>query len=280
MFAAAVPANAANFSAVSSTVTTFTAGSTSPVFTVSATQASANATTISDFSVEVPGWTTGLQTCSTNPATANNPSACGITFNINGTPAAASVYNQTAASGLFQIQLTTPTVYSTGTVYTVIFAAGAWNTPVGTPSMTAKVWKTGSLVVDQGSVAFTSNASVTFDANGGTGTMANQLAATSTVLNSNTFTNAGYSFGGWATSQQLAAAGTVAYANGASFPFRAASSTLYAIWTASSGGSTATPTATESGLASTGADLTPSGIAVFLMLAGAAFVLTRRVRQH
>ncbi len=68
---------------------------------------------------------------------------------------------------------------------------------------------------------------VTFNANGGTGTMANQTAATATALTSNAFTRAGYTFAGWNT---IAGGGGTAYANGASFPF-SANTTLYAQWT-------------------------------------------------
>ena len=67
---------------------------------------------------------------------------------------------------------------------------------------------------------------VTFDANSGSGSMADQSAAGSTALTSNSFTRQAYSFAGWNT----AADGSGdAYANGASYAF-AASATLYAQW--------------------------------------------------
>jgi uncharacterized repeat protein (TIGR02543 family) len=73
-----------------------------------------------------------------------------------------------------------------------------------------------------------SNSTVTFDANGGTGTMSNQSASSSTALTSNSFSRTGYTFAGWNT----AANGTgTAYADGASYPFTS-STTLYAQWTA------------------------------------------------
>ena len=76
---------------------------------------------------------------------------------------------------------------------------------------------------------------VTFNANGGTGSIPNQSASTATPLTLNTnalnttaFTRSGYAFGGWATIPT----GTVAaYADGASYPFKA-SATLYATWVA------------------------------------------------
>ncbi|MCX6413710.1 MAG: InlB B-repeat-containing protein [Actinobacteria bacterium] len=80
-----------------------------------------------------------------------------------------------------------------------------------------------------GTGLFTYAPTVTFDANGGTGSMSAQSASTATALTSNSFTRTGYAFAGWNT----VAGGTgTAYANGASFPF-SASATLYAQWTAS-----------------------------------------------
>ncbi len=68
---------------------------------------------------------------------------------------------------------------------------------------------------------------VTFDANGGTGSMAAQSSNTARALTTNTLTRSGYVFTGWATTP----GGSVAYANGASFPF-SANTTLYAVWAA------------------------------------------------
>lgn len=71
---------------------------------------------------------------------------------------------------------------------------------------------------------------VTFNSNGGTGTMTAQSATSATALTSNTFTRSGYTFAGWNTSAN--GSGT-SYSNGASYPF-STSTTLYAQWTASS----------------------------------------------
>ena len=68
---------------------------------------------------------------------------------------------------------------------------------------------------------------ITFNANGGSGAMANQSASSATAINANTFTRTGYTFAGWNTAAN--GSGT-AYANSASFPFTA-STTLYAQWT-------------------------------------------------
>jgi uncharacterized repeat protein (TIGR02543 family) len=71
------------------------------------------------------------------------------------------------------------------------------------------------------------NYTVTFNANGGTGTMANQtFTVAGATLTRNTFTRAGRTFGGWATT---AAGTTVAYADAARIS-TAGNVTLYAIW--------------------------------------------------
>ena len=72
------------------------------------------------------------------------------------------------------------------------------------------------------------NHTVTFNANGGTGTMSTQTANVPTALTTNTFTRAGYTFSGWNTAAD--GSGT-AYADGATYSF-AADITLYAQWTA------------------------------------------------
>lgn len=86
---------------------------------------------------------------------------------------------------------------------------------------------TNSLYIQSYSITYVpSGKTVTFDANGGTGTMTNQTASSATNLTSNAFTRTGYTFAGWATT----AGGVVAYADGASYPFTA-DATLYAQWT-------------------------------------------------
>ena len=73
------------------------------------------------------------------------------------------------------------------------------------------------------------NFTVTFDANGGSGSMSNQTASSSTALTTNTLTRAGFTFAGWNTAAD--GSGT-AYADGASFAF-SVDDTLYAQWTSS-----------------------------------------------
>jgi uncharacterized repeat protein (TIGR02543 family) len=67
---------------------------------------------------------------------------------------------------------------------------------------------------------------VTFNENGGSGSMAPQYSLTSTTLNTNTFTRNGFRFTGWNTDQN--GTGTP-YADQAIFPFTA-NTTLFAQW--------------------------------------------------
>jgi hypothetical protein len=70
---------------------------------------------------------------------------------------------------------------------------------------------------------------ITFNANGGSGTMTAQSIASgaSAALSANTFTKTGESFAGWATT----ATGSVSYPDRASYTMGSSSVTLYAIWT-------------------------------------------------
>ena len=69
---------------------------------------------------------------------------------------------------------------------------------------------------------------VTFDANGGSGAMTGQVAASSTGLTTNTFTRDGFNFAGWNTAADGSGTG---YAAGASYDFTS-DETVYAQWTA------------------------------------------------
>ena len=72
------------------------------------------------------------------------------------------------------------------------------------------------------------NVTVTFNANGGTGTMTDQTISynTSTRLKQNEFTREGYTFQGWATT----ADGSVAYDDEGLVTFKRRTTTLYAVW--------------------------------------------------
>lgn len=91
----------------------------------------------------------------------------------------------------------------------------------GAASTTSPTW---SFITGTGGPSHT----VTFNANGGSGTMSPQVANTATALKANTFTRTGYAFSGWNTD----AGGTgTSYADGAVYSFTE-DITLYAQWTA------------------------------------------------
>jgi uncharacterized repeat protein (TIGR02543 family) len=71
---------------------------------------------------------------------------------------------------------------------------------------------------------------VTFNANGGSGSMTTQSENTTTALIANSFTHSGFTFSGWNTQ---ANGGGTAYAGGANYGF-GANVTLYAQWAAAS----------------------------------------------
>ena len=76
---------------------------------------------------------------------------------------------------------------------------------------------------------YSSGNTLQYNANGGSGTMANSSGTGTITLSANTYTKSGCAFQGWATSQANANAGTVTYADGASYNL-SADATLYAVW--------------------------------------------------
>jgi uncharacterized repeat protein (TIGR02543 family) len=68
---------------------------------------------------------------------------------------------------------------------------------------------------------------VTFNANGGTGTMPSETESSATALTPNTFTRAGYTFNGWNTAQNASGEG---FADRQQYSF-SSSTTLFAEWT-------------------------------------------------
>jgi len=112
----------------------------------------------------------------------------------------------------------------------------------------------------QWTVGSATTATITFNANGGTGTMAPETESVATALSLNTFSRTGYTFNDWNTTSN--GSGT-SYENGATYAF-ATSVTLYAQWTAMSptGTFTGTTTPNWSGY------VLPSNTAIFTGAAG------------
>lgn len=94
---------------------------------------------------------------------------------------------------------------------------------VGTANVTlTAVWKVKEAIVE--------TYTLSYNKNGGSGdAMDNTVGAGSISLRKNTYTQSGYVFIGWATSLGNAAAGTVAYLDGASYTL-SANAELFAVW--------------------------------------------------
>jgi uncharacterized repeat protein (TIGR02543 family) len=144
--------------------------------------------------------------------------------------------NDTKTVFTFTSPVQIPGSSSVNILYTYDLGAGI----VGGNTLTAQLAATTDAVTGSG-IVVSSNSSgvsspitvdavtntVTFNANGGTGTMIAESENTSTALTANTFTYTGYNFNGWNT----AAGGTgTHYADGATYDF-SADMTLYAQWT-------------------------------------------------
>ena len=154
-----------------------------------------------------------------------------ITYNLNG---GANPVSPAPATG-FTIEssaITLPTPTKTG--YT--FAGWKENSNLsGDTHTTIPASSTGNKVYYAKWTPITYT--VTYNANGGTGTTDNSSHTydATKVLTSNGFSKTGYTFGGWATSQANADAGTVAYTDGQSVSnlssTQGATVELFAIWT-------------------------------------------------
>ena len=71
---------------------------------------------------------------------------------------------------------------------------------------------------------------LSFNSNGGAGTMPDSTQTGTHALPSNTFTKPGSEFAGWATSSTNANRQIIAYTDGASFEYGGSNITLYAVW--------------------------------------------------
>ena len=124
---------------------------------------------------------------------------------------------------------------------------------------------------------------VSFNANGGTGTMTNQSGSATSALNVNSYSKSGFAFSGWNTSAD--GSGTT-YTDGADFPFDSAA-TLYAVWTAEPAANTSSTTSTTASsedparLVLTGSLVGPLGLAGSLVLfLGMTMVAARRMKRE
>lgn len=270
----ATPAYAADSAVIS--VTSFTGRELAPAFTLSYTFNATHTDTSNTFSVDL-GQLALPTTCTTTPSP--TWSDCGVTTfsftdgnNANVSTTAMTVRKYRTSTIVF----TSPygVQFAGMKSLNVSFAASTLRA-TSVVGSTAAVFNFHDWDL---SAAYTVTApnsySVTFDPNNGSGSMATQSTNAVTALSNNTYTRAGYTFGGWATSQANADAGTVAYADGADYDFLAAT-TLYAIWTATGGSSSS-----GNGLANTGFSAAPYlALGCSLVLFGLSLVLYPRRRE-
>ena len=150
-----------------------------------------------------------------------------LTFNTNGAASGSPSISSITDTGTATVLLPTvgsmiKTGYSflgwsaSSTSSTATYLPGASYVSTGTTTLYA-IWSANSYAI-------------TFNANGATGSMANEaiVAGTAKALTTNTLTRTGYTFTGWNT---LAAGGGTAYVAGATVTLYA-NLTLYAQWTA------------------------------------------------
>jgi uncharacterized repeat protein (TIGR02543 family) len=122
-----------------------------------------------------------------------------------------------------------PTALSTNTFTRTGYSFSGWNTAAngsGTSYANGATYNFSTDVTLYAQWTALPNHTVTFNSNGGTGTMNNQVANVPTALSTNTFTRKGYLFNGWNTAAN--GSGT-SYTNGATYNF-SADVTLYAQW--------------------------------------------------
>ena len=179
--------------------------------------------TDSDTSGDIGTWTYTLTVTNaivqTSPTTGVTTASASRTFN----PGSIIVTNNTGAVTFVTTFPSTGLGVTGGGVVTTkgTLVAGSY-TVSGTDSDTSGDIGTWTYTLTVSNPAVT----VTFDANGGKGTMTAERHNTSTALTSNRFTRTGYTFVDWNTAANGSGA---TYANGAMYPFTK-STTLFAQW--------------------------------------------------
>jgi uncharacterized repeat protein (TIGR02543 family) len=178
-----------------------------------------------------------------------------VTYNANGGNGAPTAASQNYTFGAANLALTTK-----GTLSRTGYTFGGWNTlatGLGTNYLESASYKpTASIILYAKWTAGTF--AVTFNANSGTGTQITNLsitAGTGITLTANTYTRAGYTFGGWNT---LADGTGTAYANSASVTLFG-DTTIYAQWVVVKPGA---PSVTATSAGNTTATVTVTGAAV------------------
>lgn len=112
-----------------------------------------------------------------------------------------------------------------GTTITITFAPNSLSFPSGFgPYVNIATYE--SAAIDRGQAQVSLSYTISYDANGGTGTMASHGAQSSTNVSANTFTRTGYVFGSWNTAAD--GTGTTKYENSPNYLY--SDTTLFAQW--------------------------------------------------
>jgi hypothetical protein len=146
------------------------------------------------------------------------------------------------------------TFAATGTTGTSISKTGltASTTYTGTVTVTSSTGNTASSNYSLRTSDPATNYTLSYNANGGSGTMADTIGNGSITLRANSFTRTNCTFAGWATTST----GSVAYSNQGSYTLNA-NATLYAIWNAVANSATA-PTVSFTGTSGTSPNIVRS----------------------
>ncbi len=163
------------------------------------------------------------------------------------------------SSSSFTVGGSAVTLPAVGTLVRTGYTFGGWSTTNSGSAVTSPYTPAASLTLY---AVWTANSSytVTFNNNGGSGTMSAQTANVSTALTSNTFTRTDYTFAGWNT---VALGGGTSYADGAPYSF-SVNVTLYAQWNANIYTITYDGNSNTGGNAPSSSSYTVGGIAVTL----------------
>ena len=155
------------------------------------------------------------------------PSSYTLTYNGNGSAGGTA---PTDPNSPYAVGATVTVLGNTGNLTKSCANFTGWNTAANGSGTSYAPGATFSINANTALYAqwVSTTKTVTFNSNGGTGTMSPQSACTATALTTNTYARTGYTFAGWNTAAN--GSGT-AYANNENYNF-SADATLYAQWTA------------------------------------------------
>jgi uncharacterized repeat protein (TIGR02543 family) len=164
--------------------------------------------------------------------TAVVPTTYTVTYNGNGNTGGSVPVD---GSSPYSSGATVTVLANTGSLVDTGYAFNGWNTQSGgggtayQPTATFSMPAANVTLFAQWTAVVPTTYTVTFDANGGSGTMADETytSGVAQALTGNAFTYTGHTFTGWATTLT----GAIAYTNGESITI-SASVTLYAQWKA------------------------------------------------